>query len=390
MRQGDDMSLLRRMILLQFAAQLALGQPAHQSKSPDLPNPSEAFVQSLYTEVVARHPHDIPEGEDMEVFAPYLSKALLHRIELAKACSDDWDRQNPEPKLKAEIASSYGLFSGEGVEAEPRAFQIEGAEPEEDGSSRVYVNLTWEKPPERPWKWRVAAIVSRENGHDVIDDVVYINDAVYDKAEAKPADKRLSEYLSAGCNGPHWSGYKLPNQPEALAKSLYRQAVARRPVGLLWGADWKAFAPYLSKTLLHRIDLALDCGDDWDRQDQKRMLMKDQLIEKPPLAWLELGVFSGGDEQDELRSFQVEKTESGKDGSFRVDVRLMWGWPPERPWNSRVAPVLVRESGRLVLDDVIYLKDEKDESSEDYRLSQFLSSGCDGPHWVGNQRNGQK
>jgi hypothetical protein len=378
------MSLLRCAILLQFAATLALGQPAHQSNPPSLPNQPEALVRSLYAEVVARHPHDIPAGADTTIFAPYLSKALLHRIDLAKACSVDWDRQNPE----LHPTSAYGLFSGEGDD--PQVFQIERTQPEKDGAFRVFVKLTAEKPPERSWTWHVAAVVMRENGHYVVDDVVYINDSVYDNVESKPADRRLSEYLSAGCNGPHWSGYSLPNQPEALTRSLYQQVVARRPVGIPWGADWKTLAPYLSKTLLHRIDLALDCGGDWDRQDQIRMLMKDQSIEKPPLGWLELGLFSGGDDEDALRAFQIEKIEPEKDGSFRVYVTLTWGWPPEKPWISRVAPILAQENGRLVVDDVTYLKDEKDKFSADYRLSQALSEGCDGPHWVGDRRNEKK
>src|SRR5271157_5117088 len=132
------MCLLRCILLLEFAATLAFGQVADQSKSRSDPMQPEALVRSLYTEVVARHPHDIPNGVEMKVFAPYLSKALIHRIDLAKACSNDWDRQNPEPELKSKIASSYGLFSGEAGRAEPRAFQIKRTESEKDGSIPVY------------------------------------------------------------------------------------------------------------------------------------------------------------------------------------------------------------------------------------------------------------
>jgi len=383
------MNLLRYTLLPLLATALAPSQPAPPNNPSSVPNQPEALVRSFYEQVVARHPHDIPAGADMKILGPYLSTALLHRIDLAKACSIDWDRHDPEPHLKAENASSYGLFTGEGEQAEPGAFRIERIQSENDGSTRVYVNLTL-KPPKRPYTWPVAAVVLREDGRYVIDDVIYINDNTYDKPEEKPADRRLSEYLSAGCNGPHWIGYSLPNQPEALVRSLYQQVVTRRPVGIPWGADWKIFAPYLSKTLLHRIDLAIACGDDWDRQDQRRMLMKDQVIEKSPLAWLELGLFSGGDDEDELRAFQVEKTEPEKDGSFRADVTLTWGWPPEKPWISHVAAIVVRENGRPVVDDVIYLKDN--DMDVEYRLSKALSAGCDGPHWVGydSQRNGQK
>lgn len=356
---------------------MALGQhaqPGNQSGSFKEP---EALVRSLYTEVVGRHPHDISVGAEMMVFAPYLSKALLHRIDLAKACGADWDRQNPELHL----TSGYGLFIGEG--ADLRDFQIERTQSEKDGSLRVYVKLTAGNTPERTWRWRVAAVVLSENGHYLVDDVIYINDSVYDKIEEKPADRRLSEYLSAGCDGPRWIGHSLPNQPEALVRSLYQHVVARPPVGIPSGADWKIFAPYMSKTLLHRIDVFLDCAADWERQDQERML-KNPIPNKPPFGVFESGIFSGGDERTGPRTFHIERTESEKEGQSRVYVRLTWEEPPDKEiW--RVAAILVRENGRVVVDDVIYLKDEKREWTVDYRLSEVLSAGCDGPHWVGDR-----
>jgi hypothetical protein len=376
------MTRLRWAILLQLVTTLALGQSADQSKSRNLPKQPNALVRSLYQQVVARHPHDIPEGADMNIFAPYLSKALMHKIDLARACSADWDRQNLEPQLKTNMASAYGLFSGAGVEAEPQAFQIQRTKSEKDGSLRVYVKLTWEKSPDRSWRWRVAAIVLREDGHSVIDDVIYVNDNIYDKPEDRPADWRLSEYLSAGCNGPHWAGYSLPDQPVALVRSLYQMIVARPPIGMLSGVDWKIFAPYLSKSLMRLIDFNIACEEDWHRQFSDPNL-------KPPV--LEMGLFSGFYEKTEPRTFDIERTESGKDGSFHVYVRLEYGTPHTSSWWTwRVAPVLVRENDRLAVDDVIFLKDGKDELGVDYRLSGALSDGCDGPHWVGYPDRNEK
>jgi hypothetical protein len=335
-----------------------------------------ALVQSLYTQVVARHPHGIPEGEDMKIFTPYLSKALLHRIGLARACSADWGRHNPEQST-TEMASAYGLFSGEGADAEPQAFQIERAQSLKDGFTRVYVDLTAGKPPEREWSWSVAPVVVREDGHDVIDDVVYVNGATYANDEDRPADRRLSEYLSAGCDGPRWSGYRLPTQPEALVRSLYQQVVARTPGGIPSGADWKIFAPYMSKTLLHRIDVFNACVADYFRQHSDPNV-------KAPFGVFESGIFSGADERTGPRTFHIERTESEKDGSFRVDVKLTYG-PSDGPGSWHVAPLLVRENGRLVVDDVVFIKDELPiyPPGVDWRLSQSLSSGCDGPHFVG-------
>jgi hypothetical protein len=337
----------------------------------DITAQPDALVRNLYREVVARHPHDIPKGADWEIFAPYLSRGLLHRIDLDGACSADRDRQSSDSRLMARIVSAFGLFS---EEAEPQTFQIEKTETDKDGSFRVYVNLTVEKPPRRPWTWPVAAIVIREGGQLVIDDVIYIDNHTYDR-EADRRHQRLSKYLSAGCDGARWVGPTLPKQPEAFVRSLYAQVVARRPVGIPWGEDWKIFAPYCSKALLHRIDLALACGDDWNRQYPDPNL-------KPEIGWLELGLFSGGDDELELRTFHIERIHSENDGSFRVYVRLGWGYPPERPWISSVTASVLRENGHLFIDDVTYLKNEPQDS--EWRLSEGLSSGCDGPHWVGS------
>src|SRR6266567_326380 len=120
------MNLLRCILLLQFATTLAPGQSAPQRKPASLPN-QQALVRSLYTEVVARHPIGIPGDADMKIFAPYCSKALLHRIDVAVSCAADYDRQYPDPNLKPPFAwLEAGLFSGDDEQAEPRAFQIEG------------------------------------------------------------------------------------------------------------------------------------------------------------------------------------------------------------------------------------------------------------------------
>src|SRR6267378_46285 len=117
------MTFLRCIVLLQFTTVLALGQLAHQSKPPGIPKQPEEMVRGLYREVVARHPLGIPYGANMKVFAPYLSKSLLHRMDLATACGKDWHQQNPDPNLKPEIAwLEIGLFSGGVEQALPRAF----------------------------------------------------------------------------------------------------------------------------------------------------------------------------------------------------------------------------------------------------------------------------
>jgi hypothetical protein len=192
------------VLLLQIAIPLAFGQAVGTDR-PIPTNGPEVLVQSLYTQVVARHPMGIPEGEDMKVFAPFLSKALLHRVDLATACFEDWNRQHPDPSVKPDFGwFESGLFSGDDEQAEPRSFQIERTESEKDGSFRVYIKLTYGSPTVKQWTWQVAAIVVQEHGHFAIDDVIYMKEGPEGR---RLIDSRLSEYLSGGCDGARWVGY---------------------------------------------------------------------------------------------------------------------------------------------------------------------------------------
>lgn len=163
-------------------------------------------------------------------------------------------------------------------------------------------------------------------------------------------------------------------QPDAVVQSLYRKVIARHPLGIPSGENWKVFAPYLSKGLLHRVNLAKSCQDDWVRQNKGRMV-------KEPFAWGETGIFSGDEELSEPSSFRIERTETKQDGSFQVEVKLTGGAPKEKPWNWEVGVRVVVEERRLVVDDVAYLKGE--EVHSEYHLSELLMKGCDGPRWIG-------
>jgi hypothetical protein len=145
----------------------------------------------------------------------------------------------------------------------------------------------------------------------------------------------------------------------------------------------RIFAPYLSEGLLHRIDLAIACGTDWSRQHPDPNL-------KPEIGWLESGLFSGDNERATPQTFRIERMQSEQDGSFRAYVRLTWGTTQEKQLIWRVAVVVVRANGHFLVDDVIYLKD--DVRDTEGRLSEALSSGCDGPRWVGfgDKRNSLK
>ena len=129
------------ILVLQFAASSASGQVNNppQKGTSHVPasaeGPPDVVVRGLYREVVELHPLGISVGGHLDDFAPYLSKALFHRIDIANACMDDWDRQNPDPNSKPPGLED-GLFTGDDLRAEPTAFHIERVQAEKDGSFR--------------------------------------------------------------------------------------------------------------------------------------------------------------------------------------------------------------------------------------------------------------
>ena len=194
------MNIARLGLLLPLAVFLACNHDAGSGKSGGLPHEPEALVRSLYTQVVALHPLGIPP---FEVFAPYISQALFHRLVSYNDCLDDWDRQNMGKVLKPPLFEG-GLFSGFDLRVEPQAFSIERVQAEKDGSVLVQVKLSREEPSEPTWVWRVAAVLVRENGRLVVDDVIWLRD------RPQGVDVRVSKVLAEGCDGPHWVGDQMP------------------------------------------------------------------------------------------------------------------------------------------------------------------------------------
>jgi len=179
------------------------GQVALQGQRANVSSQAETQVRKVYQQVVSRPVGGIPKPERMKSFAPYLSKSLLYRITQARACGDDWYRLNPDGDIKPPFAwLEFGLFSGANDRTGPRTFQIEKTELEKHGIFRVYVRLTGGIPPEGPWIWRVEVIVVQENGHPVIDDVIFPKDDDNDF----DTDTRLLEVLKRGCDGSRWVG----------------------------------------------------------------------------------------------------------------------------------------------------------------------------------------
>lgn len=184
--------------LLALIAALVWGQAVAQSPPPSAER-ADVMVGRLYAQVVARQPRGTLAGADRKIFAPYLSKALLHRFDLNDACIGDWLRKYPDPNLKPPGPFEDGLFSGSSEKGHPKDFHIERTEPGKDGSFRVYVKLTWLDPYDLTWY--VAAVAVPENGRLVLDNVLYL------KNKKGDVEYRMWDVLSAGCNGARWVGY---------------------------------------------------------------------------------------------------------------------------------------------------------------------------------------
>ncbi len=386
------MSFLRCILFLPFAAALVHGQSTSANISLAPRDNPTVPVAGLYHQVVMRHPYGLPGEADEKAIAPYISNALFRKIGDARACSEDWDKHSPNPELNTKMASESRLFSGGDRVSDAQSFHIGSTRSLKDNSQRVVVSFSGNDTFGQSWTWRVAAIVIQEGGSYVVDDVVYINDSSYEYAEDKPANRKLSGYLAAGCDGPHWAGYRLPEEPSGLVESLYQQVLIRTPGGVPRGEDWKIFAPYMSKALLKKIEDFNACVADWQRTrwDPKNP-------EKAPFGIFESGMFSGGDERTGPRAFRLERTQQQKDGSVRVYIKLSWWDAPahkraddfreftsaDHPVIWRVAAVVGQEGGRSVITDVIYLKDKADPRDTEGRLSKSLSYECKGPRWVG-------
>jgi hypothetical protein len=194
-----------------------------------------------------------------------------------------------------------------------------------------------------------------------------------------------------------------PAQPsqrdaEAVVIKLYKQIVLRKPIGIPQKADRQAIWPLLSRDLIKRLDLARECEKDYFLQYPEPKLKPefDQYPEpklKPEFDWLEMGLFSGGNEQALPSRVAVRRTMKQKDGSYQVGVKLTYketfetyGRPPDPKdtFNWDVIAFAIWDGNRFAVNDVLYTKDRPNEA--ELRLSQLLSHGCKDGKWVGASR----
>ena len=194
-------SLLLVVLSLQLGSNVSPASPPQ--RSPD------AVVRELYQVVVAGRPLGIPKGRVKAALWPYLSKRLTQRLEAAQACEDDYFRQHATDTGKPQFAwLDRGIFSGADDRAMPSEAVVQRSEPQQDGSFRVNVTLTYNDAaaaygrladPADDIHWQVAAVVILEDQRFVVDDILLFKD---DSTEIR---SRLADSFP-GCDGPHWVG----------------------------------------------------------------------------------------------------------------------------------------------------------------------------------------
>ncbi len=164
------------------------------------------------------------------------------------------------------------------------------------------------------------------------------------------------------------------DSPERTVRSLYREVLIHAPSGLLYGKNRRLFAPYLSRSLLRKVETARACSRDWIRQNRGQMV-------KAPFGWSEAGLFTGGNEKTSPGTFRIESTKAERDGSFRSTVAFSFR-PSDGPGSWLVVDSVIREGGRFVVNEVTF---PKDGSEDAYTLSHLLAEGCEGSRWVGTR-----
>lgn len=147
--------MLSRCIIWLFIT----GLPGVSGCSADSPG---ATVDKFYTVYLKLGTSGLPSRDEEKAMAPYLSERLLHLIDQARLCQEDFGRRHPHDKPPwAEGCLFASLFEG------PRHFKIKNVITNSDGSSTVKVRFRFET-----YEWEDLVIVRRIANRYVIDDFV--------------------------------------------------------------------------------------------------------------------------------------------------------------------------------------------------------------------------
>lgn len=168
--------------------------------------------------------------------------------------------------------------------------------------------------------------------------------------------------------------------PTNVVQELYREVVARHPMGVPDGPAKAAIWPLLSQRLIRAFETRNACDRDWVHRHHDP-----DHPAKPP-GFYEDGLFSGSNEQGYVNGAVVGSAKAQVDGSYLVYVKL-WSYlgtedlatRTGKIYRWRVAARVTSEHGRFVVDDILGLKGTFEYDKSVY-MSKLLRLGCNGTH----------
>ncbi len=190
---------------------------------------------------------------------------------------------------------------------------------------------------------------------------------------------------AAACGPPGPS-----DSPDAAVQRFYRYVIAHRPLGIPQGADKEAIWPLLSPRLRSLLDAAKSCEDDYYRQFR---LLPDAENLKPGFPSLELGLFSGSDEEALPAEIRIVSRDPPVIGRHRVLVEFTYrdsfetyGHTPTEEelkrdtfrWRGEV--FVVANAGRYLIDEFRGL--DRETGKPRWALTTTFVA-CRGTKWVG-------
>jgi hypothetical protein len=153
-------------------------------------------------------------------------------------------------------------------------------------------------------------------------------------------------------------GCSTRSNPEALVQGFYAIHLPSASTGLLRRDELERRRVFLSSRLFEKYSRAIQRQSDWMRANPddpaKRIFNKPPCVEggdyfESLYEWPDVRSNSGGDPR---QSFEIARVDRHTSGAWHVQVKFRYDTTPTVSWTDVV--VVVKEPGRVAIDDVIY------------------------------------
>ena len=165
-----------------FALASCAGSTAPRASEPCAEiHQATGVVCRFYQAHLEIRPIGLPTPAQQRVLAPYLTPALMGRIDDARRYQEEFEAEHPDEKPPF-VDGSLFTSMYEGFDR----FEIVRSEPDASGGAKVIVRFEYKDAP----PWEDAVIVTREGDRYAIDDMVFSGAGAFNPAH------RLTEALS--------------------------------------------------------------------------------------------------------------------------------------------------------------------------------------------------